>query len=83
VDLDYWPSKSKSLGLDIGIAPLIDDVFNTGKSAIKYFEYSSNLVPGVYSDTVVYHDTVQHGITGLLAKTQDEWLGYLKRPDSG
>lgn len=77
VPLEYWPQKSKSLGLDIGIAPLIDDEFNSHKSPIKYFEYSANGVPGVYADNVVYRDTVKHGTTGFLAKTQDEWIKYL------
>lgn len=79
VPLEYWPHKSKSLNLDIGIAPLLDDEFNTGKSPIKYFEYSANGVPGVYSDTVVYKDTVKHLHTGLLAKTEDDWVKHLRK----
>lgn len=79
VSLEYWPAKSKTLGLDIGIAPLVEDRFNAGKSPIKYFEYSANLVPGVYSDTVVYHDAVKHGQTGYLAKTTDDWVKYLSK----
>jgi len=79
VNLEYWPYKSKTLGLDIGIAPLVDDGFNAGKSAIKYYEYSANGVPGVYSDTIVYRDTVKHGVTGFLAKTPDDWYKYLEK----
>jgi glycosyltransferase involved in cell wall biosynthesis len=79
VPLEYWSHKSKSLGLDIGIAPLLDDEFNSGKSAIKYYEYSANAVPGVYSDTVVYNKTIAHGHTGFLAKTQNDWIRYLEK----
>lgn len=79
VPLEYWPHKSKSLGLDIGIAPLLDDEFNSGKSAIKYYEYSANAVPGVYSDTNVYNKTVKHGVTGFLAKTQNDWVRYIDK----
>lgn len=77
VPLEYWPKKSKALGLDVAIAPLLDDEFNAGKSSIKYYEYAANGVPGVYSDTVVYHDYVKHGKTGYLATTQEEWFEYI------
>jgi len=74
VPLDYWSSKSKTLALDIALAPLLDDEFNSGKSNIKWQEYSSDLVPGVYSDTVVYNETVKHSKTGFLAKTEEDWI---------
>jgi len=77
VPLEYWPIKSKTLGLDIAIAPLLDDEFNSCKSSIKYYEYAANGVPGVYSDTVVYHDAIKHGETGYLAKTKGDWEKYL------
>lgn len=83
VPLDYWPVKSKSLGLDIALAPLLDDEFNSGKSNIKWQEYSCNLTPGVYSDTVVYNN-VKHGETGMKVKTTNEWVEaiefYLNHP---
>lgn len=79
VPIEFWPVKSKTLGFDIGIAPLLDDEFNSGKSAIKYYEYAANGVPGVYSDTVVYRDTVKHAQTGFLAKNEDEWFKYLEK----
>lgn len=79
VPTEYWPMKSKSMGFDIGIAPLLDDEFNSGKSAIKYYEYAANLVPGVYSNTVVYNGTIKPGKTGFLAKSEDEWYRYLSR----
>jgi O-antigen biosynthesis protein len=77
VPLEYFPAKSKTLGFDIAIAPLLDDEFNAGKSAIKYYEYAANGVPGVYSDTVVYNNVVKHGETGYLAKTKGDWEKYL------
>jgi glycosyltransferase involved in cell wall biosynthesis len=73
VPLDYWAVKSKTLGLDIALAPLLDDEFNSGKSNIKWQEYSCNLTPGIYSDTVVYSN-VKDGITGLKAKTEKDWM---------
>lgn len=79
VPLEFWAIKSKTLDFDIGIAPLLDDEFNSGKSAIKYYEYGANGVPGVYSDTIVYNKTVKHAKTGFLAKTPDDWFNYLEK----
>ena len=79
VPLEFWSEKSKSLGIDIGIAPLLDDAFNAGKSNIKYFEYSANGVPGVYADTVVYNTTITNGVNGFLAKTAEEWKNAISK----
>lgn len=76
---EYWPAKSKTLGFDIGIAPLVADEFNACKSGIKWMEYSANMVPGVYSAGVVYDPLVKHGVTGLLASNQQEWYESIKR----
>ena len=73
---DYWPIKHKLLDLDIGIAPLKDDYFNTCKTNIKYLEYSILRTPTVCSN-VLYGEVVKHGETGFLAKTPDEWEKYL------
>lgn len=79
VPVEYWPMKSKTLGFDIGIAPLLDDEFNSGKSPIKWMEYAANGIPAVFSDSVVYNDTVKNGVTGYLAKNEDEWFTHLSR----
>jgi glycosyltransferase involved in cell wall biosynthesis len=79
VGVEYWPQKFKTLALDIGIAPLLNDEFNAGKSCLKYLEYSANGIPAVYSDTVVYNKSVQHGKTGFLASTPEQWYLYLSK----
>lgn len=79
VEADYWPNKLKTLYFDIGIAPLVDDEFNAGKSAIKWMEYATVGVPGVFSDTNVYRGTVQHGVNGYLARTEEDWYRYLSK----
>ena len=49
--------------------------FNSCKSCIKYIDYGSLGIPGIYSDTPVYAQAVRHGQTGLLVKnTEDHWL---------
>lgn len=69
-----YPALINSLGLDIGLAPLVDDAFNSHKSHIKYLEYSACGIAGVYSDVPAYNSTIVDGETGLLAgSAQDDW----------
>jgi hypothetical protein len=58
---------------DIFISPLADSFFNQCKSPIKFFEYSSLGVPGVYSRLAPYEDVLTNGQNGFLASTLDEW----------
>lgn len=65
------------LNIDIFIAPLVDNLFNQCKSPIKYFEYSTMGVPGVFSDIEPYKNVVIDGENGLLAKSLDDWVEKL------
>ncbi len=62
---------------DIFIAPLQDNPFNQCKSAIKFLEYSSLGIPGVYSRALPYEDIVAHGENGMLVRFPEEWEGAL------
>ena len=73
VDLPVYPLKFASLNLDIGICPLVDDEFNNYKSQLKWSEYSALKIPSVVSDLKPY-ECVEEGITGLKAKTDDEFI---------
>ncbi|MDE1182989.1 glycosyltransferase [Paraburkholderia sp.] len=44
--------------------------FNSCKSPIKYVDYGSLGIPGIYSDCPTYRQTVQHGVTGYLASNE-------------
>lgn len=49
--------------------------FNSCKSCIKYIDYGSLGIPGVYSNSPVYSDVVRNGRTGVLVDNRDdEWL---------
>jgi glycosyltransferase involved in cell wall biosynthesis len=62
---------------DIFIAPLLDTPFNQCKSPLKFLEYSSLGVPGVYSRIAPYEEVVEHGQNGFLASTQGDWERHL------
>ena len=64
---------------DIFIAPLVDSQFNRCKSPIKYLEYSSRGIPGVYSRVTPFESVVHHGENGFLATTLAEWEDGLVR----
>lgn len=63
--------------IDLFIAPLADLLFNRCKSAIKFLEYSSLGVPGVYSRLAPYEAVVDHGTNGFLAYSLEDWENHL------
>jgi len=73
VDIKEWPAKLHSIRADIAIAPLEDNLFNRCKSNLKYLEYSTAKLAGVYS-SVIYEKTIKEGITGFIAHNQQEWI---------
>lgn len=70
---------------DIFISPLLNNEFNKCKSPIKFFEYSSLGVPGVYSSIEPYSNIIDNGNTGLLAQSLEEWknslVALIENPD--
>jgi glycosyltransferase involved in cell wall biosynthesis len=63
---------------DIFLAPLQDSIFNRCKSAIKFLEYAALGVAGIYSKITPYEEVVDHGKTGLLASSIEEWEECIK-----
>jgi glycosyltransferase involved in cell wall biosynthesis len=82
---DGYGTRLAEMGWDIGIAPLIDDEFNRGKSHIKWFEYSMFKLPTIASKVYPYFQPVQDtntivdGQTGFLCSTTDEWVQRLSQ----
>jgi len=75
-----WRRRARSLGLDVGLAPLPDTPFHRNKYFNKYLEYGSLGVAGIYSDVPPNADAVRDGDTGLLcANEPSAWLAALRR----
>lgn len=51
---------------DLGVAPLVDNVFNRYKSDVKYLDYAAAGVPGIFSAVPAYQSSVVDHSTGLL-----------------
>lgn len=74
-----YPKFLAKLGLDISIAPLIDDKFNRGKSNIKWLEASMLEIPTVASDVYPYKHSIKDGKTGFLAGNTKQWVNSLSK----
>lgn len=60
--------------LDVGIMPLQDTPWQRGKCGYKLIQYMACGVPVIASPVGVNTRIVQHGESGFLASTDDEWL---------
>ena len=61
----------------IGIAPIPDDAWTRGKCGLKVLQYMAAGLPVIASPYGVQTEMVQHGVSGLLARSSDEWCGAL------
>jgi glycosyltransferase involved in cell wall biosynthesis len=52
---------------DIGLAPLLDFVFNSCKSDVKWLEYSAMGLATIAANLPAYNHSIEHERTGLLA----------------
>lgn len=59
---------------NIAVAPLEDTFINNSKSELKYLEYSSLGIPGIYSNIGPYKSKITDGYNGLLVNnTSTDW----------
>ena len=73
VSIDAYPYMFRTMNIDIGIAPLENNLFNTCKSEIKWEEYASLEIPCVASNIPPYSIGILDGRTGFLASNLEEW----------
>lgn len=77
VDWEFDRELQQFHDLDIGIMPLPLEEWSKGKSGCKLRQYMAAGVPGVGTAIGYNLELVDHGRTGFLATTQDEWVEYL------
>lgn len=73
-----YPRHIAKQGFDIGIAPLVDNAFNRGKSNLRWLETGALGVPCVASNVGHFRETIRHGVDGLLCDTQDDFFNALE-----
>lgn len=64
---------------DIGISWVPDDLWSRGKCGLKVLQYMAAGLPVVANPVGIQADLVQHGRTGFLAQTPEQWLEAVKR----
>lgn len=78
VSIKHYPKFMGKQGFDIGIAPLVDNNFNRGKSNLRWLEYSALGLPTVASPLPHFKEAIRHGETGFLAQSHQEWVEALE-----
>jgi O-antigen biosynthesis protein len=78
-DIKKYPKWVSSAQFHIGIAPLVDNDFNRGKSNLRWLEYSAQGIPTVASNVGHFAETLRDGETGLLAETSEQFENALRR----
>jgi hypothetical protein len=80
VETDAFYPALANLDFDIGIAPLVDNDFNRGKTARKAQEYALFSIPMVLANVITYREWT-HGVDCLKPKNnkEDGWVYDLSR----
>lgn len=78
VNIIDYPGMMKGWESDIGIAPLRDNMFNRSKSNLRWLENSALNIPTVASSVKPFNDSIEHGLTGFLCKSKQDWYDSLK-----
>lgn len=73
-----YPAHMAAQDFDIGLAPLVDNKFNRGKSNLRWLEYSALGIPCVASEVQHFAETISAGKDGFLARTPDHFIAHIQ-----
>lgn len=76
--IDKYHKYVAKAGFDIGMAPLVDNAFNRGKSNLRWLEYSALGIPTVASNVGHFAESITHGSTGMLCETPEDFTYNLE-----
>lgn len=76
--IDKYPKYLAKQGFDIGIAPLVDNAFNRGKSNLRWLEYSALGIPTVASNVGHFAQTIHDGSDGMLCDNPEDFINALE-----
>lgn len=77
---DWIPTRRylDSINFDIWVAPYRRTAYNQAKAPTKALEAAFLGVPVVASGTDPYLDFVDHGVTGFIARSEQDWHEYIR-----
>jgi glycosyltransferase involved in cell wall biosynthesis len=65
--------------VDINLVPLEpNNAFTECKSELKIFEAALYGIPSIATPTATFASIVEHGVTGMLARTENDWYSSLR-----
>ncbi len=76
-DWSLAEKKNDLSSFDIGIMPMPDNAWTTGKCGFKAILYMSMGMPVVCSSVSINMEIIQGGINGFLANSEKEWIEKL------
>lgn len=76
--LFHYLNVLKMIDLDIGLAPLADNIFNESKSNLKVIEYLSLGITPLASNYRPYSKTLLEFDPSLLVEREEDWYNKLK-----
>lgn len=82
IEFQKWNARSAVAEIarfSIGVMPLLDNPWEHYKCGFKLLQYLATGVPAVASPVGVNAEIVQHGETGLLAHSPEQWLTALQQ----
>jgi glycosyltransferase involved in cell wall biosynthesis len=82
VELREWSLDTESAdigGFDIGLMPMPDTAWSSGKAALKALEYSASGAPTVASWTATNQAILGGNNGAILCRNADEWVSALVR----
>lgn len=77
VDWEKLPGLIASV--DINLAPITESIFNEAKSENKWVEAALVGVPTIASNFGAFSRMIEHGKTGLLCSTTQEWYAAIMK----
>ncbi len=82
LNIEYLPWKAESENedlnqIDIGLMPLPNSLWTSGKCGMKALLYMSASKPAIVTPLGVNAEIVEHGINGYHAQSSAEWLKYI------
>jgi hypothetical protein len=63
--------------VEIGLMPLADTPWNRGKCSYKALQCMAMGLPVVLSPVGMNREVVEHGVSGLFAASEEEWVGAI------
>jgi hypothetical protein len=82
VELREWSLETEAAdigGFDIGLMPMPDTPWSSGKAALKALEYSASAAPTVASWTATNQAILGGNHGASLCRTADDWVSALAR----